>query len=479
MADVFISYSKTRGTEAAELAGELGDLGYNVWWDTRLLPTGSFGATIDHELNAARAVIVIWSPESVRSRWVRSEAEHGDRQDKLVNTHTPELDDPGSQIPKPFGQTHSVGIDDIRAIVAALGVLNVPRSGGKGIPAPLVAPAASVADADDRLFDEVQKVNTVEAYEYYLAELPEGRQKEVARFRLTMMGSSSEQSGKREGRYGPEGRIKVDARIVHGAPDGWFKPGEGKSEWFKDHEAGPEMVVLPAGSFTMGSPPSEQGRSDAEGPQHPVTFPRPFAVGRFAVAFDEWEACVKDGGCNGYRPSDQGWARGRQPVINVSWRDAKAYVAWLSEKTGKAYRLLSEAEREYVTRAGTTTPFWWGRSIATSQANYRGSFTYGGGPEGEYRGRTLPVDSFEPNPWGLFQVHGNVWEWVEDCWNENYNGAPDDDSAWTGGDCTFRVARGGSWGYDPQNLRSACRFRRFSVNRGVDFGFRVGRTLTS
>src|SRR5215211_3781592 len=160
MADVFISYSKTRGAEAAALAGELGDLGYNVWWDTRLLPTGSFSTTIDRELNAAKAVVVIWSPESIGSKWVRSEAEHGDRQDKLVNTHTSEIHDPGSQVPKPFNQTHSVGIDNMRAIVAALDALNVPRSGAKGTSTPFLAPAENVADADDRLFGEVEKANT-------------------------------------------------------------------------------------------------------------------------------------------------------------------------------------------------------------------------------------------------------------------------------------------------------------------------------
>ena len=141
---------------------------------------------------------------------------------------------------------------------------------------------------------------------------------------------------------------------------------------FKECDTCPEMVVVPAGSFMMGSPASEEDRSPHEGPQHRVTFRPAFAVGKFAVTFDEWDACVADGGCNGYRPKDEGWGRGKRPVINVSWNDAKAYVAWLSRKTGKTYRLLSEAEREYVTRAGTTTPFWWGSSISTSQANYDG-----------------------------------------------------------------------------------------------------------
>ena len=247
---------------------------------------------------------------------------------------------------------------------------------------------------------------------------------------------------------------------------------------FKECATCPEMIVVPAGSFTMGSPTSEVLREFNEGPQHAVIFARQFAVGHFALTFDEWDACAADGGCKGYKPFDQGFGRGRRPVIFVSWDDAKEYTAWLSRKTGKAYRLLSEAEREYVTRAGTTTPFWWGSSISTNQANYNGSSTYGGGAQGEFRQKTMPVDSFQPNPWGLYQVHGNVGEWVEDCWNESYQGAPSDGSAWTSGDCSQRVLRGGTWRVDPQVLRSAYRSRSSAGSRFIGRGFRVGRTLT-
>jgi formylglycine-generating enzyme required for sulfatase activity len=143
-----------------------------------------------------------------------------------------------------------------------------------------------------------------------------------------------------------------------------FKPGTGETEWFKDCPTCPEMVVVPAGSFIMGSPANEPGRmpGDRED-QVRVSIGVPFAVGKYAVAFYEWDACISDGGCNGYKPDDQGWGLGARPVINVNWDDAKAYAAWMSRKTGKTYRLLSEAEREYVTRAGTKTPFWWGSSI--------------------------------------------------------------------------------------------------------------------
>ena len=132
-------------------------------------------------------------------------------------------------------------------------------------------------------------------------------------------------------------------------------------------------------------------------------------------------------------------------MVCVNWNDAKAYVAWLSKTTGKTYRLLSEAEREYVARAGTTTPFWWGATISTSQANYDGNYTYAGGSKGEWRKATVAVDSFAANPWGLYNVHGNVWEWTEDCWNEKNAGNPGNGSARTNGDCGCRVLRGGSW----------------------------------
>jgi formylglycine-generating enzyme required for sulfatase activity len=247
---------------------------------------------------------------------------------------------------------------------------------------------------------------------------------------------------------------------------------------FKECETCPEMVMVPAGGFTMGSLANEQGRFEDEGPQHSVTIGRPFAAGRFAVTFEEWDACLADGGCNGYQPKDEGWGRGRRPVVNVSWNDAAQYVAWLSKKTGKPYRLLSEAEREYVTRAGTTTPFWFGSSIVTSQASYDGSYAYGKGLKGEHRQMTFPVDSFPPNPAGLYQVHGNVWEWVEDCFHENYAGAPSDGSAWTSGDCSRRVMRGGSWVTPPRDLRSAGRGRVASDYRVGSIGFRVARTLT-
>lgn len=206
----------------------------------------------------------------------------------------------------------------------------------------------------------------------------------------------------------------------------------------------------------MGSPASEPQRLDSEGPQHQVSISRPFAAGKYEVTFDQWDACVRESGCS-HNPGDQGWGRGRRPVINVSWQDAKAYTEWLSRKSGRRYRLLTEAEWEYVARAGTTTAFSTGASISATQANYDATYGYAGSVTGLYRRQTAEVGSFQPNAFGLHDVHGNVLEWTEDCWNGNYNGAPTDGTAWTSGECSRRVLRGGSWSYFPLFLRSAFR----------------------
>lgn len=246
---------------------------------------------------------------------------------------------------------------------------------------------------------------------------------------------------------------------------------------FRDCPDCPEMVLIPRDRFTMGSPESEPGRQKDETRQA-VLIPRGFAAGRYAVTFREWGACVADGSCGGYTPSDEGWGRNDRPVIDVSWNDAKAYAAWLSKKTGKSYRLLSESEREYVTRAGAYTPFWWGAGISTDDANYDGSRTYGGGgKKGENRQKTVPVNSFEPNPFGLSQVHGNVWEWTADCWNDNHDSAPGDGSALETGGCSARVLKGGAWNSDPAELRSASRLGAAPDARTSSYGFRVARDL--
>ena len=256
-------------------------------------------------------------------------------------------------------------------------------------------------------------------------------------------------------------------------PKSNYNPGDE----FQDCDVCPKMVVLPSGSFMMGSPKVEKGREDNEGPQRRVTLSYSFAAGKFEVTFAEWDACVSGGGCQ-HKPRDAGWGRDRRPVINVSWNDAKSYLSWLSRKTGKTYRLLSEAEWEYAARANTTTPFYTGRTITTSQANFDGNRSYNGSQKGRYRKQTIAVGSFPANAFGLHDVLGNVSEWVEDCWEAKYADAPNDGSPSKSGNCDRHIVRGGSW-FDRRSwlIRSASRRYSFNNTRLRFNGFRVARTL--
>jgi formylglycine-generating enzyme required for sulfatase activity len=245
------------------------------------------------------------------------------------------------------------------------------------------------------------------------------------------------------------------------------KPGSD----FRECASGcPVMIVIPAGKFMMGSPENEPDREAGEGPQHEVTVAKPFAVSKFEVTFEEWDACVAATACP--RVPDR-WGRGEMPVINVSWGDAKQYVGWLSRLTGKEYRLLTEAEWEYAARAGANTRYSWGDDPGMGNANCDGC-----GSQWDLR-QTAPVGSFKPNAFGLYDMHGNVWEWVEDSWHENYDGAPTDASAWLrGGDSSFRVARGGSWRNEStRSIRAAVRAERHANVRFDTLGFRVARTI--
>jgi formylglycine-generating enzyme required for sulfatase activity/uncharacterized RDD family membrane protein YckC len=277
-------------------------------------------------------------------------------------------------------------------------------------------------------------------------------------------------------------------------------------EIFRDCAECPEMVVVPAGHFMMGAAQQEQSSDgdDAarERPRHEVRFERPFAVGIFAVTREQFEEFVRrtnnpmEGGCSFWDGSKEaidparsfrdprfsgGPQAGDHPVVCVSEQEASKFASWPSGKTGHHYRLLSEAEREYVTRAGTTTAFWWGPSISADQANYWSDRSYNGSPTTPARFATLPVKSFRPNPWGLYQVHGNVTEWVADCPHPDYTGAPSDGTAWpmaTGRDCNERLARSGSFMNSPVTLRSAQR-RFFPDMREISIGFRVAQTLAN
>jgi formylglycine-generating enzyme required for sulfatase activity len=227
------------------------------------------------------------------------------------------------------------------------------------------------------------------------------------------------------------------------------------------------MVALPAGEFLMGSPEAERGRYNNEGPQHEVAI-RPLAIGKHEVTFDEYDHFCDV--AKRKKPHDESWGRGRRPVINVSWRDARTYCKWLAKETGKPYRLPSEAEWEYAARSRTTRRYAFGNEITEKEAGFGGIV-----------GKTTEVSAYPPNAWGLYDMHGNVWEWVEDIWHNSYQGAPTDGAAWTDGEgensYRNRVLRGGAWNDTPRNLRAAIRYRSEPDHRYNNIGFRVARTL--
>jgi len=311
--------------------------------------------------------------------------------------------------------------------------------------------ADRLAKADDAAFARARQAGTNAALTGYIRDHPQGRNVAAARAELTRLGF-------------------VEVAIGAGNVVRWFKAGGGAQdgETFKDCADCPQMVVVPKGEFKMGSPDNEAGRDSDEGPQHAVTIAQPFAVGRFEVTFAEWDACVAAGACK--REPETDWGRGNQPVMRVSWNDVSTeYLPWLSKNTGKTYRLLTEVEWEYSARARTQTRFSFGDSEA-ELGNYAWFISNSGS-------KTHPVGERKANDWGLHDMHGNVWEWVQDC-KIDYKDTPRDGSAAKAADGCARVLRGGSWLIGPQFLRSAYRTYGMPDFGNYYFGVRVARTLS-
>lgn len=282
--------------------------------------------------------------------------------------------------------------------------------------------------------------------------------------------------GNRPGRTGASGSIALNEST--GQVGGSAESGEADRDAqaaielasmpgrrFRDCDACPEMIEVPIGSYVMGSIGEEVGGFADEWPTHRVGIRYRLAVGIYEVTFGEWDACVVAGTCDRNVADDEGWGRGRRPV-NVSWKDAQNFLEWLGTETGEEYRLPSEAEWEYVARAGTTTRYHFGDEISKRQANHGGNVD-----------KAVVVGSYPANAYGLHDVHGNVWEWVADCWNDSYFDAPSDGSPWMTGDCGQRVVRGGSWVNDARTLRSALRYSLDTGHWSNGVGFRVARTI--
>ena len=276
--------------------------------------------------------------------------------------------------------------------------------------------------------------------------------------------------------------------------------GQTPGERWRDCDECPEIVAIPAGTFTMGSPASEAGRYDREGPAHPVTIARPFAIGVYEVTRDEYsrfvqatehstgdESCLVNEGHHWEERAGWSWRNVdfhqsmRHPAVCISWDDATAYVSWLSRRTGMDYRLPSAAEWEYAARAGKSTPWYWGDSSEEQCRNANGAdrttdFPWRT-PCSDGHARTSLVGSFKANDFGLHDMLGNAWEWVQDCFNWSYDGAPTTGDAWEGGDCSARVMRGASWANTPKYLRAAHRAGERTTFRSDYMGFRVARTM--
>ena len=274
-------------------------------------------------------------------------------------------------------------------------------------------------------------------------------------------------------------------------PQPQFEPLQTFQDRMANGQPGPVMVVVPAGNFMVGSIPHSSHTPQkiqpykTEFPQHKITIERPFAIGKFELTFREYDKFVN---ATGYaKPSDVGWGtkhwgRNDTPVFNINWYDAQKYLVWLSQQTGHHYRLPTEAEWEYAARAGSTTPFQFGNCIDPKQANFHGRETYSDCPVTDlYRGKVLATGTFPPNAWDLHDIHGNILEWTQDCWHDNYVDAPDDGTAWMdqgdNANCGRRVLRGGSWSGRAIDLRLALRSHNKSKHKSIFIGFRVVREL--
>jgi formylglycine-generating enzyme required for sulfatase activity len=271
------------------------------------------------------------------------------------------------------------------------------------------------------------------------------------------------------------------AAAVSVGPPPKIAANDAGGEVFKECDECPDMVVVPAGKSVLGSPPGESGRQTFEAAPHVVEIAKPVAVGRYAVTFAQWDACYAEGGCGHRRLGDLDFGRGKRPAIFATWAEAQLYVQWLKRKTGQPYRLLSEAEWEYAARGCRNlkcayAPFWFG-AIKPELAVYDSRRSYDGSPKADPRLKTEPVDSGPANPFGLYNMLGNVRQWTQDCWNPAPSAVASNGAPVLSGDCSARATRGGSWADEPSKLRAASRDYE-SVDEGSErIGFRVARDL--
>ena len=409
MADIFICYSRKDKTIAAKLVKIFKDRGWSVFIDVTIQPGQRFDQVIKHELQQARAAVALWSAHSVDSDYVLDEASEAKRLGILVPVRIEDVERPYG-----FGRIQTADLLDWHGSLDHNGLCE------------------HLLPALEKLLGKA----SVEALEKIPAEITPAA---------------------------PSQKPLLETITTFPTSNVFEHPGKSFRDTLKNGEQGPEMVVIPSGRFLMGSAQGEG--NDDERPQHEVIIPQAFAMGRYPVTFADYDVFAQES--SRALPDDEGWGRGKQPVINVSWEDAAAYCQWLSDQTGRTYRLPSEAQWEYAARAGTTSRYWWGDEPGKNRGNFDGSGSQWSGKQ------TSPVDAFAANPFGLFDVHGNVWEWCLDNWHDNYNKAPNDGSAWITDEKGPRALRGGSWYSLADLARAAYRFHYHPYLRNYNLGFRV------
>ncbi len=528
MVDVFISYPRSARAKVESIKAKLDELDLDCFFDLESIDGGaSFPDIIDRALRASRVVLCCWSPLYFERPWCMIECRDGLARGTMVpvslerfERFAPPADMrhlnyfdlttwDGADAHEDWNRTlHAIGKLVGRELVPPLKKTLLGLKARDAAPGPHEAVQGRVlaqglrdearGEAQIGSVYDATVVRVVEfgAFVNFLGDkeglvhvsqlstrpgqtaldvIKQGERVKVnflgfddrGKVRLSM---NAVHQGDRTG-----GRLEESDRLRPGSV--WRDTIYGLAE-----TACPEMVTIPPGKFLMGAPEGEKASGDDQRPQHEVRIDYTFALGRHVVTFAEWDAAIA-AGAKLEKLSDNGWGRERRPVINVSWEDAKDYIAWLNSTLSfndraDAYRLPSEAEWEYSCRAGATTPFSFGTMISSTQANYDGDTAQVAGKKGEYRGKTTPVGLFPANAFGLHDMHGNVWEWCEDAWNANYYGAPTDGSAWvTDPTSSRRVCRGGDWESFPASVRSAhrnCAERTFRDRKG----FRVARTVS-
>jgi formylglycine-generating enzyme required for sulfatase activity len=438
MADIFVSYPRAERGKAEVMVAALRALRYDVWWDDDILARERWTDAIEREIDAARAVIVLWTQQSVASANVKDEAYFALKRGKLVPVRLE-----ACELPLSFALLQCVDLFDWRgepeSPAWARAIEAIESLTGK-------APATSIAHASLGPYD-VRSEATLE-----LAWLTLKDDVNLERLRAFLKETEAHPL-----------RQAVARRIEEVEREIASRPGS----VFNDDPVLPSLVIVPAGEFDIGSPHTETGRDASEGPVTRVTLARPFAIGRFPVTRREWSAFALGAGASDRSP-DFPRATPSHPVVNVSWSDATAYCKWASDVSGASYRLPTEAEWEYACRAGTTSPYWTGDAISTRQANFKPA---AGDIPSIDRRSTTPVGLFPANALGLHDMHGLVWEWCADIWRPGYdreNCAPA---------AGRRAMRGGAWSSMAESIRSATRSSSDLTLRTNDVGFRVVRLL--